>query len=172
MARSPVSVFNSSCTDFFSLWTHASLPLSEAFNHVYYNNLSLSPSPYDHDADFSRILTPYSADTFNLFLCQANLSHEFPELPFKLRHGFSLGKFLPLTQSYTPDNLPGAYKFQSVIEEYIVGELQVGRFSGPFSKGTLESKIGPFRSSPLQVAIKKGIDGAPDKHRVCSTPFV
>ncbi|KIK90444.1 hypothetical protein PAXRUDRAFT_92523, partial [Paxillus rubicundulus Ve08.2h10] len=52
-------------------------------------------------------------------------------------------------------NLPGAYEFQSVIEAYIVGELQVGCLSGP------------FRSSPLQVTIKKGIDSAPDKYCIC-----
>ncbi|KAF9218795.1 hypothetical protein BS17DRAFT_790666 [Gyrodon lividus] len=92
-AHTLVSVSRSPCMDSSSLWMHTLFPLSETFNHVYYDNLSPSLSPYNHNADFTRILTPYSADTFNFFLCQANLSHEFPELPFKLCHSFSLGKF-------------------------------------------------------------------------------
>ena len=104
---------------------------------------------------------------FQLFLEKANILHEFPDLPFKLRHGFLLGNFKPLVHTYTPDNLPGAYKYHTVITEYIKTELNIGCLSGPFSRSQLEAKISPFRSSPLQVAVKKDIDGAPDKYRVC-----
>ncbi|KIK74942.1 hypothetical protein PAXRUDRAFT_19408 [Paxillus rubicundulus Ve08.2h10] len=107
-ASSRVFVSNSSCMDFYSIWYHELNILSSPLvPHVYYDNLSFPSSPFDHDEDFSRIVTPYSADAFDLFLRQSNLSHEFPELPFKLHHSFLLGKFKPLTHTYTPDNLPG-----------------------------------------------------------------
>jgi len=46
-------------------------------------------------------------------------------------------------------------------------ELSLGQFTGPFTQEELEWKIGPFHSSPLQVAIKEGAPGQPTKHHVC-----
>jgi hypothetical protein len=54
-----------------------------------------------------------------------------------------------------------------MIRAYIAEELWLGRFSGPFTQEELELKIGPFHSSPLQVAMKEGAPGEPTKYRVC-----
>ena len=151
----------------YSLYFPPAVLSSDVFTHMYFDNLVLTPSPYDTDADFARIVTPYCPDAFHAFLQDAHVLHRFPELSFKLRHGFALGKFTPITTTYIPDNLPGAYQYHSVIAEYIREELVVGHFSGPFSREELKAKIGPFCSSPLQVTVKKGIDGAPDKFRIC-----
>jgi hypothetical protein len=66
-----------------------------------------------------------------------------------------------------PPNLPGALHHTDTIRAYIAEELHLGRFSGPFTQEELECKIGPFRSSPLQVATKEGAPGELAKLRVC-----
>ncbi|KIM64881.1 hypothetical protein SCLCIDRAFT_59433, partial [Scleroderma citrinum Foug A] len=53
------------------------------------------------------------------------------------------------------------------IRAYILDELRLGRFSGPFSASELSRKIGPFRSSPFQIVAKPGLKGTPPKIRVC-----
>lgn len=136
--------------------------------HVYLDHLQHVPSPYDNDFDYSYINTPYSADGFDSLLERTNLTQRFPELTYKLRNGFSIGHNLtPLSSTYTPNNLPGAEMYKELCDEYVAEELNKGRFSGPFTHQELFAKIGHFRSSPLQVVVKKGVDGAPDKHRVC-----
>lgn len=57
--------------------------------------------------------------------------------------------------------------FKQVCDDYIAEELACGRYSGPYSHDELFLKLGHFRSSPLQVVVKKGEDGDPDKYRVC-----
>lgn len=134
----------------------------------YHDNLSITSHPHDHDADFSKIITPYSHIAFQLFLEKASLTHQYPELPFKIRYGFPLaGSFAPLDKSYIPDNLPSADIHRDVIHQYILDEITLGRFTGPFRKDELESKIGYFRSSPVQVVVKPGVLGKPDKFRCC-----
>lgn len=73
----------------------------------------------------------------------------------------------PLVSSYTPQNLPGADIYRGVCDEYIADELAKGHFSGPYSHEQLYAKIGHFRSSPLQVVVKKGVNGTPDEYRIC-----
>jgi hypothetical protein len=127
------------------------------------------PAPVsDHDPDYSYNITPYSADSFDFLLAKTNLTHQFPDLTYKLRNGFPIGHDLtPLTSSYTSNNLPGAEIFKDVCDEYVAEELTKGRYSGPFSHEELYAKIGHFRSSPLQVVVKKGTNGDPDKYCVC-----
>jgi hypothetical protein len=136
--------------------------------HVYYDNLQIEePSPYDNDRDYAKIHTPYSALNFQSFLEHTQLLSRYPELPFKLTHGFPIGNLAPLTHTFTPPNLPGASLHADTIRAYISEELRLGRFSGPFTREALELKIGNFRSSPLQVAVKEGMPGEPTKYRVC-----
>src|SRR5688572_25667278 len=67
-----------------------------------------------------------------------------------------------------PDNLRSTLPHHDIIEEYIKEELDLGRFSGPYTQEELESILqGPFCSSPLQIVTKPGPPGAPPKHRVC-----
>lgn len=135
--------------------------------HIYFDNLRIQPSPHDLDIEYSLVNTPYSPEGFDHLLELTNLTHQFPELTWKLRHGFPIGNMNPLTSTYTPQNLPGADIYRNVCDEYIADELAKGRFSGPYTHDQLYAKIGHFRSSPLQVVVKKGIQGAPDKYRVC-----
>jgi len=104
---------------------------------------------------------------FKIFLENASLLDHYPELCFKLTHGFLLSKFEPLLESYCPPNLPSADLYCKIIRTYINDEIKLGRFTGPFMQEELESKIGFFRSSPLQVAVTGGDNGDPLKHCIC-----
>jgi hypothetical protein len=147
------------------------VPVPDSFvstPHVYYDNLQIEqPSPYDNDCDYSKILTPYSAAQFQIFLERSQLLSHYPELPFKLTHGIPIGNLAPLKQTFTPPNLPGADIYADTIHASISEELRLGRFSGPFTLDELKAKFGFFRSSPLQVDVKEGAPGQPPKHRVC-----
>ena len=136
--------------------------------HVYFDDLQIEkPSPYDNNHDYAKIHTLYSALNFQIFLEHAQLLSRYPELPFKLTHGFPISNFSPLNRTFAPPNLPGANLHADTIHAYITEELQLGCFSGPFTREELELKIGFFRSSPLQVATKEGALGEPTKYRVC-----
>lgn len=165
---SPVPVSN--LVDEDSFLVHVSdleSPDPPAPRFIYRDNLQKHPSPHDLDADYSLVNTPYSPEGFDHLLEITNLTVQFPELTWKLRNGFPIGDMSPLTSTYTPHNLPGADIHREVCDEYVADELSKGRFSGPYTHEQLFAKIGHFRSSPLQVVVKKGINGAPDKHRVC-----
>ena len=133
----------------------------------YFDNLCLESSPHDFDPNYSRIKTPYQADAFHVYLSKANIFDRYPELCFKLTYGFPIGKLADLHASFTPGNLTSATPDWQVIQEYITDELKIGRLSGPFTKYQLEAKIGSFRSSPIQVVVKPGDPGEPDKYRCC-----
>jgi hypothetical protein len=137
---------------------------SSSSRHIYFDNLQKHSSPHDLDDDYSLIKTPYLPDGFDCLLEATNLTQQFPELTWKLRHSFPIGDMKPLTQTYTLQNLPGADIYREVCDEYIIDELLKGRFSGPYTHQQLYAKIGHFHSSPLQVVVKKGINGALDKH--------
>jgi hypothetical protein len=151
----------------YSTWDTDPISLSPPSRHVFLNNLRIIPSAYDSDSDFSKIITPYCADQLELFLRNANLLDQYPQLPDKIRHGFPLGELDPIETTYAPPNLPSALEHDQLIQDYINTELSLGRFSGPFTQEELEIKIGPFRSSPLQVAVKEEAPGQPKKFRVC-----
>jgi hypothetical protein len=133
----------------------------------YFDNLHLESSLHDSDPDYSKIRTPYSADAFHAYLSKAQILDRYPELCFKLTHGFPLGNIVDLDKSFTPGNLASSKPYDHVIQEYIADELKLGRFSGPFTQKELEAKIGPFRSSPIQVDVKPGEAGGPNKYRCC-----
>ena len=133
----------------------------------FFDNLCLESSSHDSDPDYSKIRTPYSADAFYAFLSKAQILHCYPELSFKLTHGFPLGNIVDLDTSFTPGNLASASPHDHIIQEYIFDELKLGRLSGPFTQKELEAKIGPFRSSPIQVVVKPGEAGGPDKYHCC-----
>lgn len=123
------------------------IPNTVAPHHVYLdNNLSITQTSYNADADFSKIITPYSANNLVTFLEDTNLLEDYPELMFKIKHGFPLGHLDPIHSTYAPPNLPSADEHEHAIKEYIESELTLGCFSGPFSQIELEAKIGPFRT--------------------------
>ena len=149
------------------IWTPPLIPSEPTHDHIYFDNLRLETSPHDNDEDFSEIKTPYSAVQFKIFLENTGLLDRYPELCFKLTHGFPLSEFEPLLESYYPPNLPSTDLYCEIIRTYINDEIKLGRFMGPFTREELESKIGFFRSSPLQVAVTGGDNGDLLKHHIC-----
>ena len=93
--------------------------------YVYQGQEVITATAFDHDSDFSRIHTPYSADAFQIYLDAANIRHLYPSLSFKIRHGFSLGNLPHFDGSYTPDNLRLADPHVEVINKYIQEELDL-----------------------------------------------
>ena len=133
---------------------------------IFFDDLT-PPSPESvADSITAKVNTPYNAAAFFAYLHLSGLSQRYP-LPFKLTFGFPIGRIPPLTESYCPPNLPSASPFSSNIRESIESDLALGRLSGPFTREQLESKIGFFRSSPIQVSSKDDGPGTPVKHRVC-----
>lgn len=155
--------------DYFLIVTlDSSLALPSPPCFIYNNNLQHSPLPYNSDSNYSYINMPYLADGFDTHLACTGLMHQFSELFYKLHNDFPISHNLsPLTASYTPNNLPRANLFKQVCNDYITEELIKGRYLGPYSHDQLFAMIGHFRSSPLQVVVKKGVDSSPDKFRVC-----
>ncbi|OJA10104.1 hypothetical protein AZE42_13500 [Rhizopogon vesiculosus] len=151
----------------YSFWDKNPICTTIAPHHVFLDNLRIAPTPYDSDPEFTKVLTPYSADHLDIFLRNAHLLDSYPQLSEKIRYGFPLGNLDPIDLTYAPPNLPSALEHDTLIQDYITSELSLGRFSGPFTQLELEAKIGPFRSSPLQIAIKEEAPGQPKKFRVC-----
>ena len=113
--------------------------------HIYLDHLMIpEPSPYDQNADYAKIRTPYSASQSKIFLENTGLLDRYPELCFKITHGFPLSNLAPVLESYCPPNLPSADFHLDVIREYIADKLRLGRFTGPYTKEELECLIGPF----------------------------
>jgi hypothetical protein len=75
---------------------------------------------------------------FQHFLEQSCLLSHYPELPFKLTHGFPIGYLTPIKQTFTPPNLSGAGIHADVICASIAEELHLRCYSGPFAHDELE----------------------------------
>ena len=134
---------------------------------IFYDNLSPPEPTSSLDHDFSRTNTPYNASAFFAYLYLSGLLPRYPELPFKLTFGFAIGAIPPIFESYCPPNLPSALPHSTLIRESIESDIALRRLSSPYTKAELESKIGPFRSSPIQVSSKFDAPGAPPKWCVC-----
>ena len=145
--------------DFLNHLTFNPVPITP--NHMpYLDHLIKMPSPHDSDLDFSKIQMPYSLITFKIYLEKGGISDHYPELSLTV---FPLEKFPLLKESFMPGNLASAAVHSEFIASYIANEVSLGRFSGPFSKAALESKIGFFHSSPIQVAVKP----SPNGQKIC-----
>lgn len=140
-------------------------------HHIFLDHLSISFSLYDVNSDFFCIIMPYSSLEFQCTLESLNLLHFYPELPFKLLHNFPIGNMSPILHSAIPHNHLNIKDFHDNIRAYILNELHLGRFSGPFIPEQLSDKISPFCSSPFQIVVKPGLDGTPAKIRVCHNLF-
>ncbi|PPQ90028.1 hypothetical protein CVT25_000800 [Psilocybe cyanescens] len=127
--------------------------------------------PFVHASELShlcdRIITPYSADAFEVALEAASLTSTYPRLVHKLRHGFPLGDMPPLIETFTPSNHTSTIEHHEVILLYLCSKQELGRMSGPFSHSEVEGFLhGPFCSSPLHVVPKATASGEPPKHRL------
>lgn len=108
----------------------------------------------------NRIITPYRADRFESILRQLGLWTQYSDLPHRLRTGFLIGEFDPLTRTHTPPNhlhRPEQLKF---VSEYVREQVQLRRMSGPYTQTQVESFLGgPFMSSPIFLIHKAGSPG-------------
>ena len=102
-----------------------------------------------------RINTPYDWKVFKKTLQECGLLHRYPDLPNKLRFGFSIGDFSPLAHTSCPRNHGGGIRNLDFIKSYAEEQVALGRMSGPYARDKVERILGsPFVSSPLTVVEK------------------
>ncbi len=115
-----------------------------------------------HDSIFSKIVTPYNADTFESSLLKHKLIKFYPFLIRNLRNGFPFGEFPNLSEHVIFPIHNTALPYMEQIDAYLAEEVDSGQMSGPFTldETTLILK-GPFQCSPIVVDVQ------PDKLRIC-----
>jgi hypothetical protein len=106
----------------------------------------------------SKALTPYNADGWRDLLIEFNLLHKHPTLLEQLMHGFHV-RAPTITRSFTPLNNPSIFVHRNAFDEILHKEFTKQRYIGPFTRDALESFIGPFQSSPLNIIPKPGKPG-------------
>lgn len=115
---------------------------------------------------YSKIITPYSFNVFEVYASKSGIMHLYLFLVAKLASGFPLGPIPSPLSSYTPDNLSSLLKNSHIAQEWIDSKVELGR-ERPFSQEELESQISSFISSPLQMLIKTPYLVAPAKAQTC-----
>ena len=121
-----------------------------------------------HPDVFEKIIHPYDSDAFEYLLAKHDLASAYPLLPTQLRHGFPLGTFPIIRQTFIHKSPFFSPPFVEAIYEYLDEETSSGRMSGPFTVLEVERILrGPFICSPFTVATQTQGPGLPDKIRVC-----
>jgi hypothetical protein len=102
-------------------------------------------------AEFFPIVTPLKADAWACCIEQTGLGERFGDVLDGIRYGFSHGLDIScrVKKTYIPHNLKSALKHPDVISAYIEKEQALGRISIGYEPVFLETKIGPFRCSPV-----------------------
>src|SRR5882724_4660977 len=80
-----------------------------------------------------RTITPYRPDAWRLALLAAGITHLFPNLVHDITHGAPIGNPLPLTYTFTPNNLNSTNIDPLYMDKFIQDGLDAGHFDGPFS---------------------------------------
>ena len=93
--------------------------------------------------------TPFIPDEWERMLNTISPFNEFTDLPNSLCSGFDMGTHTPPAHTYTPPNHNSALSYPNHVISHIHKDLSLRRYSGPFSRSTLEFLIGPFWTSPL-----------------------
>jgi hypothetical protein len=96
---------------------------------------------------------PYNANGWQDLLIEFNLSHKHLTLLEQLMRGFHVHA-PTMTWSFTPPNNPSILMHQDAFNEILHREFQKQRYIGPFTQDALETHIGPFQSSPLNIIPK------------------
>jgi len=122
---------------------------------------NLITPPHVNASNYSRILTPYSADSYESFLAHFDISSRYPTLVHRLRNGFPIGNFSPLLDTYIHPNHGSFREHEPSILKYISEEVSLGHMSGPFSEFDLRREFGQQHviSSPLGAVDKAGEPG-------------
>lgn len=107
-----------------------------------------------------KVTTPLRADEWYGALKGCSLLQQFQDVPIGLTSGFKTGVSSYLTTHYIPKNHNSALSSPQVVDAHILKELELKRYSGPFSVSQLLTLIGPFRTAPLGVVPKSNSDKA------------
>ena len=129
---------------------------------------TFNPDIHSHPDIFGKIVCPYDANAFALFLDKHALTSSYPNLVTNLLNGFPLGAMPNLLKTSILANHPTVLQYTSEVNEYLEKEVIARRTSGPFSCEMVERILrGPFQSSPLIVSIQPQGPDEPDKIRIC-----
>lgn len=111
-------------------------------------------------SDPRRVVTPIKVEKLKTVLDEKQMLSKWSHIIHGLEHGFDIGldTAAVITETFIPGNHSTVNIDPTFISEYINGELEAGRYSGPYNKDQLEHLIGPFRSSPLGLVPKPGSD--------------
>ncbi|PPR08177.1 hypothetical protein CVT24_001713 [Panaeolus cyanescens] len=155
----------------FARFLEASLPPSLLYSDFSSSIIRRPPGPSSSSYPlslFDKIVTPYSADSFELALSSLNIAHKYPLLCHNLRHGFPLGTMPDIPSTRIFANHFSTLGHEKLVDDYLKDEVDCGRMDGPFSQSQVELILrGPFHSSPLLIVSQPQGPNLPDKIRVC-----
>jgi hypothetical protein len=98
-------------------------------------------------------------DNWETELRALSIIEEFKDILPGLREGFRIGAHGAVTTTYTPPNHKSALVKPLIIQKHIDTEVAAGRYTGPFTRDTLQQLIGPFRTAPLGIVDKASSPG-------------
>ncbi|PPQ82674.1 hypothetical protein CVT24_004343 [Panaeolus cyanescens] len=166
--RSPATADNaSSFQNFLDIATPPALIYSDFTNNIV-QRPRFDPSIHHSPSIFEKIVTPYSADAFELALANHGLVSKYPLLCQNLRNGFPLGEMPDIPHTNILPNHFSTLGHEETIDEYLKEEVASGRMDGPFTRLETERILrGPFQCSPLLIVVQPQGYNLPDKIRVC-----
>ena len=107
--------------------------------------------PVLDDSDPRRVVTPLDANGFEDDLRSLGILDRWSHIIEGLRHGFDVGVKAHTRGGETiiDPNHNSCSRSPQFISDYIASEMATGRYSRGYTPIELESRIGPFRTSPL-----------------------
>ncbi|QRV84674.1 hypothetical protein RhiJN_26739 [Ceratobasidium sp. AG-Ba] len=100
-----------------------------------------------------------NADAWEAALLSAKVLNNFSDLPSGIRNGFRIGVSSSLSSTTIHPNHKSALDHPDAVLKHIAKEVDLGRYSGPYSPSELFNLIGHFRASPLGVVDKASSPG-------------
>ncbi|QRV91992.1 hypothetical protein RhiJN_20010 [Ceratobasidium sp. AG-Ba] len=95
-----------------------------------------------------------NADAWEAALLSAKVLNNFSDLPLGIQNGFRIGVSSSLSSTTIHPNHKSALDHPDAVLKHIAKEVDLGRYSGPYSPSELFNLIGHFRASPLGVVDK------------------
>lgn len=105
-------------------------------------------------APLLKVCTPLLHANWSAALSSAHLLNDFFDVPIGIKDGFHTGITSTLSTTFIPLNHQSALTQPQAVSHHIAKELELGRYSGPYSPHELFNNIGHFRTAPLGVIPK------------------